>query len=68
MVAKRTKGKVVVSAEIPLELRDAMDAAAKQEGRSRSSAVECACRFWLEYAERLPAKVIHTPKPAKKGK
>ncbi|HJZ93816.1 MAG TPA: ribbon-helix-helix protein, CopG family [Gemmataceae bacterium] len=63
-MAKTTKGKVVISAEAPAELRADLDARAAEEGRSRSEVIVRACRFYLKYAEVERADEI----PQLKGK
>jgi metal-responsive CopG/Arc/MetJ family transcriptional regulator len=56
------KNHVTVGTEIPAELRDRLDRRADEEGRSRSDAIRAAIRFWLEYAEPMPAERVHKPK------
>lgn len=63
--AKTTKGKVVLSAEAPVEVRDRLDARAEEENRSRSEVIVRACLFFLEYAEVERAN--GTPKPKSPG-
>ena len=60
------RGKGTVSAEIPDELRNALDARATVEGRARGKAIEIAIRFWLEYAEEQKAEPLPRVK-VKKG-
>lgn len=69
-MAKNARGKITISAEIPLLLRDRLDARAKQENRSRSEAVGRAIAFWLEYAEveKAAPPVVEVPKPKGKAK
>lgn len=63
-----TKGKTVVSSEIPDEVKEALDARAALEGRSRGKAIEIAIRFWLEYAEEQEAEPLPKVKVKKGGK
>ena len=63
------KGKVIVSAEIPEPLRDAIDARGGEEGRSRSQLIEQACNYYLRYAPVEPARPLNGPplkRPRKK--
>ena len=61
------KGKVVVSTEIPENLRDSIDSRAKQEGRSRSELLARAARFYLQNAPMVHAdEVPQLPRRAKK--
>jgi len=67
MPAKTTKGRVMISAEVPAELRVALDARAKTESRSRSEIINRACRFFLAHAE-VEKKENGIPKLKGKGK
>jgi hypothetical protein len=64
---KTTKGKVVLSAEAPLDLRDRLDERAETENRSRSEVIVRACLFFLEYAEVERANGVPKPKKGKKS-
>ena len=66
-MAKAAKDRVIVSAEIPHELRDKLDARATEENRSRAEAIGRAILFYLEYAE-VEKVVAEVPKPKMKGK
>jgi hypothetical protein len=66
--SKMTKGKVMLSAEAPAELRDRLDARAEEENRSRSEVINRACLFYLEYAEVERANGLARPKAAAKSK
>jgi metal-responsive CopG/Arc/MetJ family transcriptional regulator len=59
------KGKVVVSAEVPTELKDELDKRAGAEGRSRSELVSRAVRFYLKHAPVVRADDVPEPKVAK---
>ena len=63
-----TKGKTVVSSEIPDEVKELLDARAEREGRSRGKAIEIAIRFWLHYAEEQEAEPLPKLKTEEKGK
>ncbi|HKA06976.1 MAG TPA: ribbon-helix-helix protein, CopG family [Gemmataceae bacterium] len=65
-MAKTTKDKVVISSEVPGELRDRLDVRAKEENRSRSEVIGRAVRFYLEYAEVEKANGI--PRLKAKGR
>jgi predicted transcriptional regulator len=65
-MAKTTKGKVVLSAEAPTELRDRLDERAETENRSRSEVIVRACLFFLEYAEVERANGVPKLKNRKK--
>jgi len=58
-----SKGKVVVSSEIPQELCDALDRRAEADGRKRSDAIARAIEFYLTHAPADPRK---QPIPAPK--
>jgi len=60
------KGKVVVSAEVPEELRDEADARAKQEGRTRAALLARALRFYLAYAPVVNKDELPTPRKEKR--
>lgn len=54
------KGKVVVSAEIPQNLRDSIDSRAREEGRSRSELLARAARFYLANAPLVHVDEVPT--------
>ena len=58
-----SKGKVVVSSEIPVELCEALDLRAEADGRKRSDAIARAIEFYLTHA---PADPRRQPIPAPK--
>jgi metal-responsive CopG/Arc/MetJ family transcriptional regulator len=60
------KGKVVVSAEVPEDLRDEMDRRAKTECRTRASCIVRAMRFYLAHAPVVRADEVPAPKEKKK--
>jgi metal-responsive CopG/Arc/MetJ family transcriptional regulator len=60
------EGNVTVTAEMSADLCKSLDARRKQEGRSRSNAINAAVRFWLEYSEPMPADPVHKPKEKKR--
>jgi hypothetical protein len=66
--SKMTKGKVMLSAEAAVELRDRLDARAQEENRSRSEVIVRACLFFLEYAEVERANGVPKPKATAKPK
>jgi len=67
-MAKTSKGKTMISAEIPDSLKDRLDARAQEEGRSRSETIGRAIAFFLEFAELEKASppMVEVPKPKTK--
>ena len=61
------KGKVVISAEVPEDLRAELDKRAEQESRTRAAVIYRAIRFYLAHAPVVPAKEEEIP-PPKSGK
>ena len=66
-MGKNTKGKLTISAEVPEDVRDRLDARAEEENRSRSETINRAILFYLEYAE-VEKVTVEVPKPKAKGK
>lgn len=57
------KGKVVVGTEVPVELRDELDARAEAEGRSRADILGRAIRFYLKHAPLVRPDDVPNPVP-----
>lgn len=60
------KGKRTIGAEAEESLIDELDKRAAAEKRSRSETILRACRFYLDYAELIPADA-DKPKPKVAG-
>ena len=57
------KSKRTVTAEVPIEIVERLDARGEKEGRKRNEVINRAIVFYLEYAEIEPAEeVIEVPK------
>lgn len=60
------KGKVVISTEVPVEMRGELDDRAAAEGRSRAAVMLRALRFYLRHAPVVRSDDV--PDPAEKGR
>lgn len=57
------KSKRTVTAEVPIEIVERLDARGEKEGRKRNEVINRAIVFYLEYAEVEPAQdVVEVPK------